>query len=430
MWNRIAKFWTEGLWNFSLRDISGWRRRYYRGLRVVSLAVSGFISDRCTLRASSLTFYTLMSIVPMLTIFFAIARGFGVQETLRELLLEKFQEPKTAIVEMIAFAEKLLEQTRGGIIAGIGAVILFWSAIQLLSSIEDALNHIWDIHKKRSPRQLVSEYFSWLLITPLFFVLSNSAAVLIIRHAREWIGQVKPLLFLVQLIPYALFWLLFSFLYYFLPNTKVRYGSAFIGGLVAGTLYFIAQWGYIYFQVGVSRYGAIYGSFAALPLFLIWVQVSWFLLLFGAEVSYAHQTLDAHEFKTAAEKASPNVRLLVSLWILHLTLKRFRESGSSTSLAWLIRNCHIPIALAQPLLNSLCEANLLIEMREEKTYLPGRPVDQFRISDAIAALESKGTSLAELPFDRSKELEPFERALGVFQNLIEKSDENRLLAEM
>ena len=243
MWTRWTQFWTEGLWDFRLEDILGWRRVFYRWLRIISLSVRGFITDRCIMRASSLTYYTLMSIVPMLTIFFAIARGFGVQEVLRETLIEKFQDQKIAILEIITFAEKLLDETRGGLIAGIGAVLLFWTAIQLLSSIEEALNHIWDIHKIRSFRRMFSEYFSWLFIAPLLFVLSNSAAVLALRHAKQWIGHLQPLFFLVQLTPYALFWFLFSFVYYFLPNTKVRFASAFIGGMVAGTLYFIAQWG-------------------------------------------------------------------------------------------------------------------------------------------------------------------------------------------
>jgi membrane protein len=366
----------------------------------------------------------------MLTIFFAIARGFGVQEVLRETLLEKFQDQKIAILEIIAFAEKLLDQTRGGLIAGIGAVLLFWTAIQLLSSIEEALNHIWDIHKIRSFRHMFSEYFSWLFIAPLLFVLSNSAAVLILKYAEQWIGHMKPLFFIVRLTPYALFWLLFSCLYFFLPNTKVRYSSAFIGGVVAGTLYFIAQWGYIYFQIGVSRYGAIYGSFAALPLFLIWVQVSWFLLLFGAEMSYAHQTLDTHEFESTAKRASPNAQKVVSLWILHLAIKQFREKGKAITLSWLIRHCRIPDSLAKPILNRLCETGLLIEIREDKSYLPGRSIEQLRMTDALKAIDSQGLSSSELPFFRAKQLEPFEKAMGSFQALMEKADANRLLSEM
>lgn len=430
MWTRWTQFWTEGLWNFSLDETLGWRRFFYRWLRIISLSVRCFITDRCVLRASSLTYYTLMSIVPMLTIFFAIARGFGVQESLRETLIEKFQEQRIAVLEMIAFAEKLLDQTRGGLIAGIGAVLLFWTAIQLLSSIEEALNHIWDIHKTRSFRRMFSEYFSWLLLAPLLFVLSNSAAVLTLKYAEQWIGHIKPLFFLIKLTPYVLFWLLFSCLYFFLPNTKVRYSSAFIGGVVAGTLYFIAQWGYIYFQIGVSRYGAIYGSFAALPLFLIWVQVSWFLLLFGAEMSYAHQTIDTHEFESTATRASPNAKKIVSLWILHLAIKQFREKGKAITLSWLIRHHRIPDSLAKPILNRLCEIGLLIEMREDKSYLPGRSTEQLRITDALVAIDSQGLSSSELPFFRAKELEPFEEAMGTFQVLMEKADVNRLLSEM
>ncbi len=430
MWKQWRLFWTEGLWNFRLEETLGWRRRWYRWLRIVSLSTRGFVADRCAQKASSLTYYTLMSIVPMLTIFFAIARGFGVQETLRDSLLEKFQEQHIAVFEIITFAEKLLEASGRSLVAGIGAVLLFWTAIQLLGNIEESLNHIWDVHKKRPLRHMITEYFSWLFIAPLLFVVSNSVAVLVIRHAELWIGDIKLLLFIIRLIPYALFWLFFSFLYYFLPNAKVRYSSALIGGMVSGTLYFIVQLGYIYFQVGVTRYGAIYGSLAALPLFLLWIQVSWFILLFGAEVSYAHQTLEKHEFENMAKQASPNVRRLVSLWILHLIMKQFHETRKAVTLAWLIRHCHIPIALAMPTLNVLREAGLLLEIREGPSYLPSRFTEQFRIADAIVAIDSQGMSAAELPFLRAKELEPFERTLGAFQDLMEKSDANRLLSDL
>jgi membrane protein len=345
-------------------------------------------------------------------------------------LLEKFHEQHIAVFEIVAFAETLLAESGGGLIAGIGAILLFWTAIQLLGNIEEALNHIWDVHKKRPLRHMITEYFSWLFIAPLLFVVSNSVAVLVIRHAELWIGDVKFLLFIIRLIPYALFWLFFSFLYYFLPNAKVRYASALIGGMVSGTLYFLVQLGYIYFQVGVNRYGAIYGSLAALPLFLLWIQVSWFILLFGAEVSYAHQTLDKHEFEGMAKQASPNVRKILSLWMLHLIMKRFQETRKGVTLTWLIRHCRIPIALAIPTLEMLHEAGLLVEIREGPSYIPSRFTDQFRISDAIIAIESTGKSADELPFLRAKELEPFERALGIFQDLMERSSDNRLLSDL
>lgn len=438
MLSRWSSFLTEGLWNFRLDEIKGARKWFYRWLRIAVLSIRGFFADKCTLRASSLTYYLLMSIVPLFTIVFAIARGFGYHDYLRNELLEKFQDQQTALFEIISFAEKLLEQTRGGVITGIGVVILFWSAVQLLKSIEDALNHIWDIHTKRSWRHLLSEYFSLLFVAPLFFIVSNSATVFIIRYVEGWIyllpinpGSISLLSFLIHLFPYCLFWILFSFLYYFLPNVKVRASSAFVGGFVAGTLYLIVQWGYIYFQIGVNRFGAIYGSFAALPLFLIWLQISWFLLLFGAEVSHAYQTLQDHEFEPAAKNVSPSFRKIISLWILQLAVKRFCERRLPLTVGWLVGTCKIPAALAHPVLEQLCAAGLLIEVKgSEQAFLPGQPTENLRISDVLKVLDTKGVTAAELPFLRSKELEAFEKVFRSFADLVEQSSENKLLKEI
>lgn len=438
MWTRWRQFFSEGLWNFRLEDAPKGKKLFYRWLRISALSVRSFFADQCILYASSLTYYLLMSIVPLLTIAFAVARGFGYQQYLRGEILEKFQDQKTALFEIIAFAEKLLEETRGGLIAGIGVAVLFWSAVQLLSNIEDAFNHIWDVRKKRSWRHLLSEYFSLLFIAPLIFILSNSATVFIVRYAEGWIHllplhskAIALLLFLLHLLPYGFFWLLFSFLYYFLPNYKVRAVSAFTGGIVAGTLYLVVQWGYIYFQIGVSRYGAVYGSFAALPLFLIWVQVSWFLLLFGAEVSHAHQTVDEHEFGPAVHSSSPGLRKMVMLWIMQLAIQRFKERKIPLTLGWLIGTCKIPAALAQPLIEQLVATNLLIEVKgSEKAYLPGRAYEHLRIADVLQALDEQGTSSADMPFLCAKQLAAFEQAFRVFAEIVQTSSQNYLLSEL
>jgi membrane protein len=428
MWKRWAQFWNEALWNFPLSEIRGWKKSFYKWLRVFAGAVRGFHNDRCAIRASSLTFYTLMSIVPMLALFFAIARGFGVSEYLRSELLARFQEQKTALAEVIQFAELLLEETRGGLIAGIGFLILFWSAMRLLANIEDVLNHIWEIPKMRSLRMILSEYVFILLIAPLFFVLSNSTVVFAAKYLDRWVhffpvghAVLSILLFLIHLLPYCLFWLFFSFLYFFLPNTRVRPASAFTGGIIAGTLYLLVQWGYIFFQVGASHYGAIYGSFAALPLFLIWLQLSWFLLLFGAEISYAHQTLENYEYEPAVGKISLSLKKTVSLWILYLCIQKFRKENLPMSFHWLVHAIRIPAALGKPILHELVEAGLLLETLEH-TYLPTARSINSKVSDALQALEEKGIN--DLPFLRSKELERFEKTLHVFKGLIEQSGEN------
>jgi len=424
---RWIRFWTEDLWNFRLSELRGWKRRWIRSLRIGSMSVQGFFTDECMTKASSLTYYALMSIVPIIALFFAIARGFGYQEHLRAQLYKQFIEHQAAFSEIVNFADRLIAQTSGGILAAIGIAILLWTVLSMISSMEEYLNAIWHIRKMRSWRRLISEYFGFLLIAPIFFVISSSIAVFIQGYleliASAWIIQ-----FFINLVPFALFWFFFSFLYYFLPNTKVRIGAAFVGGIVAGTLYVALQWAYIYFQLTVSRrYGAIYGSFAALPLFLIWLQISWYIFLYGAEVSYAYQYLETQEFAPALEKASPCFRKSVSLWILQFIVRRFVKSHSLTTLRQILAQCHIPMNLTVTCIKDLLDAGLLIEGKAD-SYLPGRPAESLRISDALQALEMRGSS--DFPFIHSHELEKFEEALRSFAEMIEGAPGNQLIHKL
>ncbi|MES2272652.1 MAG: YhjD/YihY/BrkB family envelope integrity protein, partial [Chlamydiota bacterium] len=195
------------------------------------------------------------------------------------------------------------------------------------------------------------------------------------------------------------------------------------GGLFAGCLYVILQWGYIYFQIGVNRFGAIYGSMAALPLFLIWLQLSWFLLLFGAEISHAHQTLADHEFEESASQVSFSFKRIVSLWIVHLTVNRFLKREAPLSLELLTKFYQLPRALVIPLLKELVDCHLLVEVKGG--YIPGRPIEELRISDVFDALESRGIS--DFPFIHSRQLAPFADLMDQFREQIEKSPLNILV---
>ncbi len=215
MGKKWLQFFKEDLWNFRLSDLRGKKQRGYRWLRIAVLSIRGFIQDKNTLRASALTFYTLMSIVPILAMMFAIAGGFGYQDHLRSELLAKFQDQKTALLEMFNFADKLLLQTHEGLIAGIGVIILFWTVTSLLMNLEEALNHIWNIPRHRSWRRVASDYLAFILIAPFFLILSSSMSVFIVSWLDQIVqklplgqGGISTLSFLVHLSPYALFWLL------------------------------------------------------------------------------------------------------------------------------------------------------------------------------------------------------------------------------
>lgn len=376
--------WQE-LWRIKIKDLPWWQRGAIKFIRIVATAVRRFSSNRNQLRASALTYYSLLSVVPVLAALFGVAQGLGVGELLREQLTVRFSEHTEVLSFAIDFADRMLQQTRGGLIAGVGLVLLLWSVIKALGHIESALNAIWNIRTPRSFVRRVANYIALLIILPALVALGSGITVYLIQHAEAYTPP-----FIVRLMPYMVTWTLFMILYMAVPNTNVPFAAALFGGVVAGTAYSLWQWLYIEFQIGVSTYGAIYGSFAALPLFLIWLQVSWMIVLSGAEICYASQYVDAWEFKNEVGKISSRYQKVLGLYVLHYVYAHFVKEGKAVSPVRLSDDLEIPVSLTRKLISALVEAGLLIEAIGP-TYVPGRPPTRFSLYDALHALETYGT---------------------------------------
>lgn len=281
-------------------------------------AFSGFIEDDCYSKASALTFYCLLSIVPFLAVFFGIAKGFGFEKALEAELNTQFAEQPELLNRLIGFANSWLQSVQGGIIAGFGTLALFWSVLGLLSNIEKNLNAIWKVPYSRSFIRRISDYLAMIVICPIFLVVSASVTVFLNTQITETaqnnsiIALVSPFfLSLLRLFPFFLSVFLFSFIYLLIPNTQVSIRGGLIAGLLGGTTFQLWQWIYIKFQIGVASYGAVYGSFAALPLFLIWLQISWLILLGGAEVAYAIQCRFFHPLRSSIPLSDKAIALLI-----------------------------------------------------------------------------------------------------------------------
>lgn len=247
----------------------------------------GFYEDGCSTRAAALTYFTLMSIVPVLAVALGLARGFGFAEILENVVKEQLYEQPEISKYIISFAYSLLEETSGGVIAGIGLIVLLWSVYNILGSIEEALNNIWKIPNPRSWVRKMTDYISAIIICPLFVVISSSFNIYLKTYFMEvfrWVAYLEYTV--IHLFPFFLTWMLFIFIYFFLPNRRVPFKYGMIGAFVGGTAYQLLQAFYITMQLKLSSYGAIYGSFAALPLFLIWLNLSWMIVLAGAELAY------------------------------------------------------------------------------------------------------------------------------------------------
>jgi membrane protein len=438
---KIVDFISVDIWRLSLEDLPFGKSFAVRQLRIILLALRGFDEDRCFLRASALTFYSLLSIVPVVAMLFGIAKGFGFESILKKELIEKFPggAQQEVLTKVIGFAETLLQSTKGGVIAGIGVIILFWSVIKVLSHIEASLNNIWEIKESRSWGRKFSDYLALMLLSPLLILLSSSATVFVTSRITELtnkialLGLISPLLFMsFKLIPYVLVWVLFSVIYILMPNTRVTLKSGLVAGIIAGTIFQIVQWAYISFQIGAARYNAIYGSFAALPLFLMWVQVSWWVVLFGAELSFANQNVNTYEYEPDSRDVSLALKKVLTLQIAHLLIKNFARGDRPLTDSEISQQLKMPIRLVHAILFDLVECRVISETRTDEDqkfgYQPARDIGTLTIKFVLDAIEHNGSN--NLPVARTEEFDALAAAIEKFREEMEASPANRLLNDI
>jgi len=436
---KIIHYLTEDLWRIRLRDQPKRKSFWIKTLRVMVLSARGFDEDRCMLRASALTFYSLISIVPILAMIFGIAKGFGFEKILEERVREQFQGQEEVITHALTFSKNLLENTQGGLIASLGIIFLFWAIIKVLGNIERSFNEIWGIKKHRSLVRKFSDYLSFMLICPILFIVASSMTVVVSGQVKGALSSlpylsflVGPMQILLRLLPFAILWGLFTFMYLFLPNGKVNLRSALIGGIMAGTIYQVAQWGYITFQIGIASYNAIYGSFAALPLFLVWLQLSWLILLYGAEVSFAHQNAETYEYEQDCLRIRLAFKRLITLAVVKECIERFCQKKSPPTAVEISHALGSPIRLVNDILYDLVAAGILSELAgdQEKApaYQPAIDIGDLTIRDVLDRLDDQG--IESIPLAKSEAVEKLTSSLDRFKQILAGSPENVILKDL
>jgi membrane protein len=439
MLSKVMKFIKHDIWRMRLKDLDRSKSLFIKPLRVLLLALRGFNEDKCQLRASALTFYSLLSIVPVVAMAFGIAKGFGFQEMLQNQLLSKIPGQEEVMLQIVNFAHSLLANTRGGLVAGIGVAILFWTVIKVLGNIEKSFNDIWGVKVHRSIGRKFSDYLSIMLICPILIIVSSSVTVFLTTQIKLIITKVEFLgifssviLPSLKILPYFMIWLVFSFIYVFMPNSKVNLKSGIVAGIIAGTIYQLVQWGYVNFQVGVSKFNAIYGSFAALPLFLVWLQISWLVVLLGAEISFADQNVDTYEFEPDCLNISHSFKRLLTLEVMNLLVVNFSKCKPAITAEQISHNLDIPIRLVREIIFELTKSGMISGVQtaeyKEIAYQPACDVNKLTIKKVVDALEDKGSD--NIPVAKTKQLEVLSKKLQAFNKTIEKSANNMLLKDI
>jgi len=437
MITNLSAYLKEDIWLVQGHNLSRIQANAIKTLRIILLSLQGFKTDLCPLRASALSLYTLLSIVPVIALLFGIAKGFGFEEMLKQRLLEQSAEQNTMMLQLIEFSENMLATTRGGVVAGIGVVVLFWTVIKVIGNIEESFNQIWKIRENRPLARKISDYLSVMMLAPVLLIASSSITVFVKTQITWLIGAIhlpefgtKIVLYSLSFSPWVIMILLFTFVFIFMPNRKISFKAGLVAGIVTGVLYQWMQWAYLSLQLGVSSYNAIYGSFAALPLFLIWLQLIWFIVLLGCEISFYIHNYDSFCHNDKFSNLSLSYKKIIALQIMHVLVNGFAKGDKAPDAENIARQLHLPKPVVHRALVSLLNCNLVVELNVEEgqgiLYQPAYDINVLNVSAVIIALESSGRN--QLPGTNNGE--PFASLIQERLAAIENGSCNPLLKDI
>jgi len=410
--------------------VARWAVRQYK---LLFYTVQGLSSHGTMVRSAALTFYTLMSLVPVVALVFAVVKGFGLAEGLEQNLYEVLPQSPEVIDYVVGFAQKALARTQGGWVALVGVLTLFWAVIKVFGSIEDAFNNIWEVRSTRSAARKYGDYIAVVVVAPILWVISSSMG----NYAAEILGVAgSPALeVLSRAGSLVVAWVMFTFIYVVLPSTKVRFTAALTAGVVAGTAFVLFQWGYVYLQRWMTSYNAIYGSFAALPLFLLWMQISWEILLLGGELSFAYQNVARFDEERESLLVSYDCRRKLMVGVMVLVSRAFRDGRGAVSFSEIRDRLDVPTRIMNNILYTLVQARMLNEIRTEGTdydleYAPARDISTLRIYDILSAVDSHGFGRDTIDMRSNRELRRCAEVVERLKDVTRASAENVLLTEL
>ena len=410
--------------------VARWAVRQYK---LLFYTVQGLSSHGTMVRSAALTFYTLMSLVPVVALVFAVVKGFGLAEGLEQNLYEVLPQSPEVIDYVVGFAQKALARTQGGWVALVGVLTLFWAVIKVFGSIEDAFNNIWEVRSTRSAARKYGDYIAVVVVAPILWVISSSMG----NYAAEILGVAGPpaLEVLSRAGSLVVAWVMFTFIYVVLPSTKVRFTAALTAGVVAGTAFVLFQWGYVYLQRWMTSYNAIYGSFAALPLFLLWMQISWEILLLGGELSFAYQNVARFDEERESLLVSYDCRRKLMVGVMVLVSRAFRDGRGAVSFSEIRDRLDVPTRIMNNILYTLVQARMLNEIRTEGTdydleYAPARDISTLRVYDILSAVDSHGFGRDTIDMRSNRELRRCAEVVERLKDVTRASTENVLLTEL
>jgi membrane protein len=373
---------------------------------------------------------------------FGLAKGFGLDKNLEVQLQATFQGQEEILNKILEFSHHQLERTAGGMVAGLGVLLLFWTILKLLGNMENALNEIWGVKRGRSLGRKVMEYALIVFVAPVLLIMSQGVTAFLTTYATlgvskfEFLQYVGPYLLLsLKFVPLLFLWGMFTFLYIFMPNTKVSFISGTYAGLISAILFQLVQFAYFQFQVKIfTQYSAIYGSFAVMPLFLVWLEISWMIFLLGAEISFSHQNVDTFEFDHDVKNISPTFRRELQIFTAAMIVERFENGEHPISINELTKDFAMPYRLAKLILNDLTKAGVITIIigngiqEADECYQPAITTTKLTVENVLKQMDEQGVN--DIPFDKNEKFIKVKKLLQLIRENNTKSKLNLPLTEI
>lgn len=410
----IWRFLTHDIWSYTNEDVRGVYRWLMNVFKALFLSIRFFISDRIMEKASALTYYTLLALVPTVALLVGLANGFGLQNLIHSSLDGMLPGQPEVVDYIMQFATRYLDHTKSGVVMGIGIVMLLYVIYSLIGNVEMVLNRIWQQKTGRTTLRKITDYLSIMILVPTFLLISSGVQIFLKTYFTTGIYDhelSKMLLRSLQWTPYILAILALTFVYIVIPHAKVRFKNAFVAACIAGSAYMFFQGLFISGQIWVSKYNAIYGSFAALPLLLIWIQMAWVICLYGAELSYASQNIQNFNFEKDTENISRQYRDFLSVLMAAAVYRQFGQQQPAPTTEEICRQLHMPSKLAGSIISELAEQGIIRETfdnlrkSDQHTWIPGRDISTYSVASLIEEICTSGITDFKYEYTKSFDTE-------------------------
>lgn len=408
--NQIGRFFSREIWRIDSERMSLSQRMGIGLARRIVITSDGFTNNNLTSYAAALTYSCILAAVPVLSIIFAIARGFNFGNLIEEQLRSNISVTPDIADTIFKFIDSYLAHTHSGIFLGFGIIMLLYTVVMLTSNIETAFNTIWHVSTSRNIYRRTIDYVSVFLFLPILIVVTSGFSIFMITLTSlfsDYILLSNTMEFVIQTTPMVLWCIAFVTMFKLMPNTHVKWRSALVPGILTGALFQLLQYLYIHYQIVLSSYNAIYGSFAALPMFMLWLNISWIIILAGAQLSYANQCVDEYAFTKDSQNISRCDHDSLCLVLLARIARRFAQGMPPYTIHTLAKETNLPHSLVQGLLEELASVGLLSEAHDatgtRQLFLPRQDIHRITINSVIQHLDHQGNGRIDRTWIQSNE---------------------------